>query len=60
MLTSSFTGRDRRTDWLNWQLELGKMKKVGTFLNGCKIFLSGLTEAEQVRRLTSLFYVTTS
>ena len=36
-------------DWLA-ELELGKVKKAGTFLDGCKIFLSGFTEAEQVRR----------
>ena len=34
-------------DWLA-ELELGKVKKAGTFLDGCKIFLSGFTEAEQV------------
>ena len=37
-------------DWLA-ELELGKVKKVGTFLDGCKIFLSGFNEAEQVRIL---------
>lgn len=35
-------------DWLA-ELELGKVKKAGTFLDGCKIFLSGFTDAEQVR-----------
>ena len=35
-------------DWLA-ELELGKVKKAGTFLDGCKIFLSGFTEAEQVQ-----------
>ena len=30
------------------------MKKMGTFLDGCKIFLSGFTDAEQVRILVSV------
>jgi len=35
-------------DWLT-ELELGKVKKAGSFLDGCKIFLSGFTEPEQVQ-----------
>ena len=37
-------------DWLA-ELELNKGKKAGTFLDGCKFFLSGFTESEQVIRL---------
>ena len=35
-------------DWLA-ELELNRVKKAGTFLDGCRIFLSGFSEAEQVQ-----------
>ena len=35
-------------DWLA-ELEPGKVKKAGSFLDGCKIFLSGFTNPEQVQ-----------
>ena len=53
MLTAEMRGKTT-ADWLA-ELELNKVKKAGTFLDGCKIFLSGFTDSEQVRRLISLF-----
>ena len=35
-------------DWLA-ELELGRVKRAGTFLDGCRIFLSGFSEPEQVQ-----------
>ena len=35
-------------DWLA-ELELGKVKKAGGFLDGCRIFLSGFSESDQVQ-----------
>ena len=52
MLTAEMRGKTT-ADWLA-ELELNKGKKAGTFLDGCKIFLSGFTEAEQVRGLLGL------
>ena len=49
MLTAEMRGKTT-ADWLA-ELELNKGKKAGTFLDGCKIFLSGFTESEQVIRL---------
>jgi len=35
-------------DWLA-ELELGKVKKAGNFLDGCRIYMSGFSEPEQVQ-----------
>lgn len=42
-------------DWLA-ELELGKVKKAGMFLDGCKVFLSGFTDPEQVQLARVLKY----
>ena len=42
-------------DWLA-ELELGKVKKAGCLLDGCKIFLSGFTDPEQVQLTRVLKY----
>ena len=41
-------GLKTTADWLA-ELEPGKLKKAGSFLDGCKIFLSGFTNPEQVQ-----------
>ena len=48
-------GLETTADWLA-QLELGKVKKAGMFLDGCKVFLSGFTEAEQQQLARVLKY----
>ena len=40
--------RKTTADWLA-ELELTRVKKAGTFLDGCRIFLSGFSESEQVQ-----------
>ena len=40
--------RKTTADWLT-ELELTSVKKAGTFLDGCRIFLSGFSESEQVQ-----------
>eukprot|EP00092_Neocalanus_flemingeri_P010154 GFUD01010944.1.p1 GENE.GFUD01010944.1~~GFUD01010944.1.p1 ORF type:complete len:1552 (+),score=561.52 GFUD01010944.1:76-4731(+) len=42
-------------DWLA-ELELGKVKKAGMFLDGCKVYLSGFSEPEQVQLARVLKY----
>jgi topoisomerase (DNA) II binding protein 1 len=42
-------------DWLA-ELELGKVKKAGSFLDGCKVYLSGFTDPEQVQLTRVLNY----
>jgi len=42
-------------DWLA-ELELSKVKKAGSFLDGCKVFLSGFTEPEQMQLARVLKY----
>jgi len=37
----------RTKEWLS-ELELGKVKKAGSFLDGCKVFLSGFSESEEI------------
>jgi hypothetical protein len=47
-------GRDT-ADWLK-ELELGKAKKAGSFLDGCKIYLSGFSEPDCVQLARILKY----
>ena len=42
-------------DWLA-ELELSKVKKAGSFLDGCKVFLSGFSEPEQMQLARVLEY----
>ena len=45
---AAITGRGKTTkQWLD-ELELGRVKKAGSFLDGCKLYLSGFTEGEVV------------
>eukprot|EP00092_Neocalanus_flemingeri_P040838 GFUD01044457.1.p1 GENE.GFUD01044457.1~~GFUD01044457.1.p1 ORF type:complete len:510 (+),score=168.37 GFUD01044457.1:65-1594(+) len=50
------TAKDKTTaDWLA-ELELCKVKKAGMFLDGCRVFLSGFTESEQMQLARVLKY----
>jgi len=42
-------------DWLS-ELDLGRVKKAGSFMDGCKIYLSGFTDPEQVQLTRVLKY----
>lgn len=45
----------RTVDWLA-ELELGKVKKAGSFLDGCKVYLSGFTQTAETQLARVLKY----
>ena len=53
-MNTSLKGK-RTEEWLV-ELELGKVKKAGSFLDGCKVFLSGFTKSAETQLARVLKY----
>ena len=55
MTVSTLVKGKTTADWLA-ELELSKVKSAGSFLDGCKVFLSGFTESQQLQLARVLKY----